>query len=230
MDGFKNTTKMKYMDADGYAMGGYAKGGDAKPATKSAAKASNAGAKSPMKKAEGGRVNRMPPIGDSVDSGNRMSKLNAADRAAVLRTAKKGVPVASRLPMIGDSVDSGNRMSKLNAADRAAVLRTTPRAKGGVMKKANGLAAMPKGASKNKGPVRKYAEGGAVTNQPMGQTTAAYGAKLREQIKAGTMTNAQAQAAHNAFVKQEMARRTAADAKATAAKPMGQVTAAYGAR
>jgi hypothetical protein len=88
MDGFKNTTKMKYMDADGYAMGGYAKGGDAKPATKSAAKASNAGAKSPMKKADGGRVNRMPPIGDSVDSGNRMSKMNAADRAAVLRTAK----------------------------------------------------------------------------------------------------------------------------------------------
>jgi hypothetical protein len=115
--------------------------------------------------------------------------------------------------LIGDSVDSGNRMSKMNAADRAAVLRTTPRAKGGVMKKASGLAAMPKGASKNNGPARKYANGGPVTNQPMGQTTAAYGAKLREQIKAGTMTNAQAQAAHNAFVKQQMSPRALAAAE-----------------
>ena len=49
------------------------------------------------------------------------------------------------------------------------------------------------------------------SNQPMGKATAAYGAKLRDQIKAGTMTNAQAQAAHNANVKQEMAKRTAAD-------------------
>ena len=56
------------------------------------------------------------------------------------------------------------------------------------------------------GKAGKYAVGGL----PMGQTTAAYGAKLRDQIKAGTMTNAQAQAAQNAFAKQEMARRTAA--------------------
>jgi hypothetical protein len=131
----------------------------------------------------------------------------------VLRTAKKGVPVASRLPMIGDSVDSGNRMSKMNAADRAAVLRTTPRAKGGVMKKASGLAAMPKGASKNNGPARKYANGGPVTNQPMGQTTAAYGANLRQQVQAGKMTNAQAQAAQNAFIKQQTAMRIAAAPK-----------------
>ena len=67
------------------------------------------------------------------------------------------------------------------------------------------------------------------SNQPMGQTTAAYGAKLREQIKAGTMTNAQAQAAHNANVKQDMAKRTAAGLANRDAQPMGKVTAAYGA-
>jgi hypothetical protein len=240
MDGFKNTTRMTNMDGGScYAKGGSVKGaakvgkvmGEFKsgklhsgsksgptvtnPKQAMAIAMSEAGkSKTPMKKAEGGAArNRMPPIGDSVDSGNRMSKMNAADRAAVLRTAKKSVPVASRLPLIGDSVDSGNRMSKMNAADRAAVLRTTPRAKGGVMKKASGLAAMPKGASKNNGPARKYANGGPVTNQPMGQTTAAYGAKLREQIKAGTMTNAQAQAAHNAFVKQQMSPRALAAAE-----------------
>jgi hypothetical protein len=43
----------------------------------------------------------------------------------------------------------------------------------------------------------------------MGQTTAAFGAGLRDQIKAGTMTTAQAQAAQNNFVKQQVAMRTA---------------------
>ena len=275
MDGYKDSTKMKYMGGgmvDGYAKGGSVKGAakvgkvmgefkagklhsgsksgptvtNPKQATAIAmSEARKAGAKMPMKKAEGGVArNRLPPIGDSVDSGNRMSKMEAKEERAMsrrvpgagamsereMRQVKKSVPVASRLPLIGASVDSGNRMSRMDAADRAAVLRTTPRAKGGAMeKKAGGLAVMPKGASKNKSPVRKYAEGGAVSEQPYGQVTAAYGAKLRDQIKAGTMTNAQAQAAQNAFAKQEMARRTAADAKATAAKPMGQVTAAYGA-
>jgi hypothetical protein len=131
-----------------------------------------------MKKADGGSVNnRLPPIGDSVDSGNRMSKMEAKEERAMsrrvsgagamsereMRQVKKSVPVASRLPLIGASVDSGNRMSRMDAADRAAVLRTTPRAKGGAMeKKAGGLAVMPKALPKNKGPVRKYAEGGFV--------------------------------------------------------------------
>jgi hypothetical protein len=53
---------------------------------------------------------------------------------------------------------------------------------------------------------------------------AAFGANLRDKIKAGTMTNAQAQAAHNAFVKQQMSPRAQAaaeNASATlrAAKP-----------
>ena len=208
MDGFKDTTRMTNMEGGScFAKGGSVRSSSTKSSSvKSVAKASNAGAKSPMKKAEGGPArNRMPPIGDSVDSGNRMSKLNAADRAAVLRTAKKGVPVASRLPMIGDSVDSGNRMSKLNTADRAAVLRTTPRAKGGAMeKKAGGLAAMPKGASKNKGPVRKYAVGGAVAGKatPTSGVSAAHralGEQLKAQIKAGKITNAQA----NAMLRQQ---------------------------
>ena len=208
MDGFKDTTRMTNMEGGScFAKGGSVRSSSTKSSSvKSVAKASNAGAKSPMKKAEGGPArNRMPPIGDSVDSGNRMSKLNAADRAAVLRTAKKGVPVASRLPMIGDSVDSGNRMSKLNAADRAAVLRTTPRAKGGAMeKKAGGLAAMPKGASKNKGPVRKYAVGGAVAGKAtptsgVAEAHRALGEQLKAQIKAGKITNAQA----NAMLRQQ---------------------------
>jgi hypothetical protein len=42
---------------------------------------------------------------------------------------------------------------------------------------------------------------------------AAFGANLRDKIKAGTMTNAQAQAAHNAFVKQQMSPRAQAAAE-----------------
>lgn len=45
--------------------------------------------------------------------------------------------------------------------------------------------------------------------KPMGQVTAAFGANLQDQIKAGKMTTAQAQAAQNAFVKQQVAMRTA---------------------
>ena len=188
MDGFKNSTRMQYMDGGScYAKGGSVKGAakvgkvmgefkagklhsgsksgptvtNPKQATAIAmSEARKAGAKMPMKKADGGRVNRMPPIGDSVASGNRMSEMEAKEMREMMRRApgagamseremrqvKKRVPVAPRLPLIGASVDSGNRMSLMDAADRAAVLRTTPRAKGGAMaKKAGGLAAMPKG-------------------------------------------------------------------------------------
>ena len=268
MDGFKDTTRMRNMEGGScFAKGGSVRGAakvgkvmgefkagklhsgsksgptvtNPKQATAIAmSEARKAGAKMPMKKAEGGVArNRLPPIGDSVDSGNRMSKMEAKEERAMsrrvpgagamsereMRQVKKSVPVASRLPLIGASVDSGNRMSRMDAADRAAVLRTTPRAKGGAMeKKAGGLAVMPKGASKNKSPVRKYAEGGAVSEQPYGQVTAAYGAKLRDQIKAGTMTNAQAQAAQNAFAKQEMARRTEAARVPVAVLPKGMPT------
>jgi hypothetical protein len=79
------------------------------------------------------------------------------------------------------------------------------------------------------GKAGKYANGGAPAAQPMGQVTADFGAGLRNQINTGKMTTAQAQATQNNFVRDQMAMRTAADAKATAAQPMGQVTAAYGA-
>ena len=188
MDGFKNSTRMTNMDGGScYAKGGSVKGAakvgkvmgefkagklhsgsksgptvtNPKQATAIAmSEARKAGAKMPMKKAGGGRVNRMPPIGDSVASGNRMSEMEAKEMRELMRRApgagamseremrqvKKRVPVAPRLPLIGASVDSGRRMSLMDAADRAAVLRTTPRAKGGAMaKKGGGLAAMPKG-------------------------------------------------------------------------------------
>lgn len=189
MDGFKNTTKMKYMGAggmvDGYSMGGYAKGGNAKPMMKGGdakpmmAKGGNAkvGAKiskvmgefkkgdlhsgskdgpkvkspkqamaialseagkgkgkMPMKKNEGGKIGKMPPLGESVKSGNRVSKMTAAEmRAMEERFGNK------RRPSPGDSVKSGNRIAK-EEADEARHF--------GVFKKG--------------GKVRKYAEGGAV--------------------------------------------------------------------
>jgi hypothetical protein len=75
-------------------------------------------------------------------------------------------------------------------------------------------------------PMGQKAQGAGIGGPalPMGQTTAAYGASLRNQIKAGTMTNAQAQAAHNAFVKQEMARRTEAARVPVAVLPKGMPT------
>jgi hypothetical protein len=76
---------------------------------------------------------------------------------------------------------------------------------------------------------RTAADAKASMAKPMGQVTADFGAGLRNQINTGKMTTAQAQATQNNFVRDQMAMRTAADAKATAAKPMGQVTAAYGA-
>lgn len=50
----------------------------------------------------------MPPIGDSVASGNRMSAMEAAEMRAMRRAA---------MPSIGDSIASGNRMSEMNAAE-----------------------------------------------------------------------------------------------------------------
>lgn len=53
---------------------------------------------------------------------------------------------------------------------------------------------------------------GRPPSKPMGQTTAAYSANLRDQVKAGTMTNAQGQEALNAFIKQQAVMRTAPQA------------------
>ena len=207
MDGFKNTTKMKYMGGgmvDGYSMGGYAKGGNAKPMMKGGdakpmmAKGGNAkvGAKiskvmgefkkgdlhsgskdgpkvkspkqamaialseagkgkMPMKKNEGGKIGKMPPLGESVKSGNRMSKMTAAEmREMEARFGNK------RRPSPGDSVKSGNRIAK-EEADEARHL--------GVFKKG--------------GKVRKYAEGGAVSGPDLNETMS----NLRNQF--GVMGN-----------------------------------------
>lgn len=94
------------------------------------------GAKMPMKKAGGG----------AVESGNRMSKMDNEDLAAVTRTSKPGSisnsevrrvrrKVETKAPSAGDSVDSGNRMSRMEGDEARAM---------GVFKK-GGLAAMPKG-------------------------------------------------------------------------------------
>jgi hypothetical protein len=188
MDGFKNTTKMKYMGGgmvDGYSMGGYAKGGNAKPMMKGgnakpmmakggdakvgakiakvmgefkkgdlhsgskegpkvksskqamAIALSEAGkgkGKMPMKKNEGGKIGKMPPIGESVKSGNRMSKMTAAEmREMEARFGNK------RRPSPADSVRSANRIAKEEDND------------------ARSLSVFKQG-----GKVRKYAEGGPV--------------------------------------------------------------------
>ncbi len=68
----------------------------------------------------------MPPIGDSVASGNRVSKQVGAE-------TKKLMPATrSTRPSIGEAVKSGNRMSKENAKDLKAVSKY---AKGGKVKK-----------------------------------------------------------------------------------------------
>jgi hypothetical protein len=149
-------------DVSGYAMGGYAKGGTAKGAAKVAkvmgefkrgelhsgskdgpkvtkpaqakAIAMSEARKAPMKKNEGGKVGKMPPLGESVKSGNRMSKMTAAERLAM--EARFG---EKKRPSPGDSVKSGNRIAKEEAAE-----------------------ARHLGVFKEGGKVRKYAEGGPV--------------------------------------------------------------------
>ena len=258
MDGFKNTTKMKYMGAggmvDGYSMGGYAKGGNAKPMMKGGdakpmmAKGGNAkvGAKiskvmgefkkgdlhsgskdgpkvkspkqamaialseagkgkMPMKKGGGGdvKVGKMPPLGESVKSGNRVSKMTAAEmREMEERFGNK------RRPSPGDSVKSGNRIAK-EEADEARHL--------GVFKKG--------------GKVRKYAEGGAVAPARPAfnptQALNAFSADLARRVKAGTMTVAQAQQAQSQFRNQVQLNtktpQTASSASAAAGHIMNSV-------
>jgi hypothetical protein len=96
--------------------------------------ARKAGMKAPMKKNEGGKVGKMPPLGESVKSGNRMSKMTAAERLAM--EARFG---EKKRPSPGDSVKSGNRIAKEEAAE-----------------------ARHLGVFKQGGKVRKYAEGGPV--------------------------------------------------------------------
>jgi hypothetical protein len=108
----------------------------------------------PMKKATGGAVaRRMPSPAASAASGNRMSKMDAEDLAAVSRTTKPSrggvtesemrrvrrkvetkAPRDPRMPLIGERIASGERMSRMEAAEARAM---------GLKK--GGLAAMPKG-------------------------------------------------------------------------------------
>ena len=172
-----------------------------------------------------GGVVKKPMPAASAASGNRMAKQEADEMRFMDMMDKKK---KSAMPSPAASAASGNRMAREEGAE----MRKMKMAKGGKLPDLTGdgkvtradvlkgrgvkgfskggmeKGGMPKGASKNKGPVRKYGEGGL----PMGQATAAYGARLREEVKRGNMTNAQAQALHNANIKNkmaEMARRTA---------------------
>ena len=199
MKGFKNTTRTQYsMGGDVYAKGGMAKGAAkiskvmgefkkgelhsgskegpkvTKPAQAKAiamSEARKAGMKAPMKKNEGGKVGKMPPLGESVKSGNRMSKMTAAEmRAMEARFGEK------KRPSPADSAKSANRISAQEAAEARAL-----------------------GVFKEGGKVRKYAAGGAVTPFNPTQALNAFSADLAKRVKAGTMTVAQAQQAQTQF-------------------------------
>jgi hypothetical protein len=170
MKGFKDSTRTQYsMGGAAYAKGGSAKGAAkvakvmgefkkgelhsgskegpkvTKPAQAKAiamSEARKAGMKAPMKKNEGGKIGKMPPLGESVKSGNRMSKMTAAERLAM--EARFG---EKKRPSPGDSVKSGNRIAKEEAAE-----------------------ARHLGVFKEGGKVRKYAEGGAVSGPDLNET------------------------------------------------------------
>jgi hypothetical protein len=81
----------------------------------------------------------MPSAGESVKSGNRMSKMTAGESRKIMGPAPKArvAPKPARnprMPSIGDSIASGSRASKMDA-DEARHM--------GVYKK-GGLAVMPK--------------------------------------------------------------------------------------
>jgi hypothetical protein len=140
MDGFKDSTKMKYMD------GGMV--GDAKMPMK---KAMGGSVKMPVKKAMGGK---MPSPAESAASGNRMAEMEAREmremmrrekgmgamterEMRMMREMKKRVPATRREPMlppVGESVKSGNRMSAQEGAEMRGMTR----------RKMGGLATMPK--------------------------------------------------------------------------------------
>jgi hypothetical protein len=75
------------------------------------------------KMASGGPVKKMPMPGDSVASGNRMSKMEADER----RFMDSQKPKKKTMPSDREAVDSGNRMSRLEGAE----MRKMKYAKGG---------------------------------------------------------------------------------------------------
>jgi hypothetical protein len=79
----------------------------------------------------GGAVKKMPTPGDSVASGNRMSKMEADEsRFMDMLDKKKAMPSAR------NAVDSGNRMSKMEGAE----MRKMKMAKGGKVQTASDTA------------------------------------------------------------------------------------------
>ena len=70
----------------------------------------------------GGAVKKMPMPGDSVASGNRMSKMEGDESRFMDMLDKK-----KKMPSARDAVDSGNRMSKMEGAE----MRKMKMAKGG---------------------------------------------------------------------------------------------------
>lgn len=65
------------------------------------------------KMAGGGATKKMPMPGDSVASGNRMSKMEADER----RFMDSQKPKKKTMPSDREAADSGNRMSKLEGAE-----------------------------------------------------------------------------------------------------------------
>jgi hypothetical protein len=130
MDGFKDSTKMKYMG--GGMVDGYAKGGDAKVGAKIArvmgefkagklhsgskdgakvsspkqamaialSEADKGKGKMPMKKADGGSVKR-PSMGESLESAKRMAEMEAKEmREMMLREKGMGAMAERKMRMM----------------------------------------------------------------------------------------------------------------------------------
>ena len=202
-----------------------------------------------------GGVVKKPMPAASAASGNRMAKQEADEMRFMDMMDKKK---KSAMPSPAASAASGNRMAREEGAEMRK-MKMAKGGKAGKYADGGAPAAQPMGqvTAAYGANLRDQVKAGTMTNaqaqaaqnafvkeqmaartaadakasmaKPMGQVTADFGAGLRNQINTGKMTTAQAQATQNNFVRDQMAMRTAADAKATAAQPMGQVTAAYGA-
>ena len=203
MKGFKNTTRTQYSmggDVGGYAKGGMAKGAakiskvmgefkkgelhsgskDGPKVTKPAqakaiamSEARKAGMKAPMKKNEGGKVGKMPPLGETMKSVRRLPPELTPEQMRALedRFAEK------KRPSLGETMESVRRLPK----------ELTPAQ----------MRALEEGSK-----VRKYAVGGPAAPVkkkalPTYNASAAYqqfGADLKRMIDSGQLTLKQANA------------------------------------
>lgn len=201
MKGFKNTTRTQYsMGGDVYAKGGMAKGAakiskvmgefkkgelhsgskDGPKVTKPAqakaiamSEARKAGMKAPMKKNEGGKVGKMPPLGETMKSVRRLPPELTPEQMRALedRFAEK------KRPSLGETMESVRRLPK----------ELTPAQ----------MRALEEGSK-----VRKYAVGGPVAPVkkkalPTYNASAAYqdfGRELKGMIDSGQLTLKQANA------------------------------------